>query len=159
MPGMDHILSKGYLATGGAVAFSRWQLVKAVAGTTITPAQCAKMISATDIAVTPLGVCMEDLDATKTATGKAFIQVATIGNVKCIWDGVGTAPAPGLVVGLSRATAGTKDGQVTVLTKAIAGAQPQPAIGVVLDILGNSIGQAATAGDWFDVELVPGMMF
>jgi deoxyribose-phosphate aldolase len=158
MPGMDHILSKGYLLTGG-VAFSRWQLVKAVAGSVTVPAQCARMVSATDAGVIPLGVCMEDVDLTKVQTGKAIAQIATQGNVKCIWDGVGAAPTPGAVVKLSAATAGTKDGQVTVATKAAGGVAPAAAVGIVLDILGNSIGAAAAAGDWFDVELVPGMMF
>jgi hypothetical protein len=155
---MDHILSKGYLLTGG-VAFARWQVVKAVAGSTISPAQCARMVSATDAGVIPLGVCMEDVDLAKVNTGKAIAQIATNGNVKCIWDGVGAAPTPGAVVKLSAATAGTKDGQVTVATKAAGGVAPVAVVGTVLDILGNSIGQTATAGDWFDVELNPGMMF
>src|ERR1700761_8613377 len=159
MPGMDHILSKAFLATGGSVAYSKWTLVKAVAGTTLIPAQFAKMVSTTDAGVIPLGVCMEDVDATKVATGKAFINIALEGNVKCIWDGQGTTPAPGLVVGLSGQTAGTGDGRVTVITKAGAGVQPKAAIGVILDIVGNSIGQSATAGDWFDVELMPGLMY
>jgi hypothetical protein len=158
MPGMDHILSKGYLLTGG-VAFSRWQVVKAVAGSTTVPAQCAKMVSTTDAGVVPLGVCMEDVDLTKVQTGKAIAQIATNGNVKCIWDGQGAAPTPGAIVKLSGQAPGTGDGRVTVATKAIAGAQPAAVLGVVLDILGNSIGQAATAGDWIDVELNPGMMF
>jgi hypothetical protein len=156
---MDHILSKGFLATGGAVAYNRWAVVKAVAGTTGQPAQCAIAVSTTDAAVLPLGVCMEDLDATKTNTGKAIINIALQGNVKCIWDGVGAAPTPGAVVKLSGKAAGTGNGQVTVATKAGAGAQPVACVGMVLDILGNSVGQAATAGDWFDVELVPGMMY
>jgi hypothetical protein len=158
MPGMDHILSKGFLATGGSVAYKQWQVVKQIAGTTLAPAQCAIMVATTDLAVVPLGVCMEPLDAAKTVTGKAIINVALQGNIKCIWDGVGTL-AVGAVMGLSAGTAGVKDGQVTVMTKAIAGAQPKPALGICLGFVGNSMGQAATAGDWIDVQLEPGMMF
>jgi hypothetical protein len=153
MPGMDYGRSKAYLATG-SVAYKRWQVVKNVTGTTLNPAQCAIMVATTDAAVPPLGVCMEDLDVAKVNTGKAFINVALEGNVKAIWDGSGTTPAPGLYVGLSGGTAGTKDGQVTVVA-----ATPGTAafvIGRILDIVGNSIGQAATAGDWLDIQLLPG---
>jgi hypothetical protein len=151
---MDHVLSKAYLATGGSVAYTRWTLVKALTGTTLIPAQCAKMVSTTDAGVMPLGVCMEDLDATKTSTGKAFIQIATQGIVKCIWDGVGTTPAPDLYVGLSAKTAGTGDGQVTVVANTPAAVTF--VVGRVIDILGQSIGATAAAGDWIDVELTPG---
>jgi len=156
---MDHVLAKAFLATGGSVAYSRWQVVKQLGGSTMLPAQCAVMVSTTDAAVLPLGVCMEDLDAVKTNTGKAMINIALEGNVKAIWDGVGAAPTPGSVVKLSAKAAGTGNGQVTVATKAAAGVQPAACLGYVLDILGNSIGQTATAGDWLDVELVPGMMY
>jgi|SRR5882724_1148382 len=153
MPGMDYGRSKAYLATG-SVAYKRGYVVKATTGTTLVPAQCGILVATTDAAVPPLGVCMEDLDAAKVTTGKAFINIALEGNVKVIWDGSGTTPSPGLYVGLSGGSAGVKDGQVTVVA-----ATPGAAtfvIGRVLSIIGNSIGQAATAGDYMDIQLLPG---
>jgi hypothetical protein len=159
MPGMDNILNKAYLATGGSQAYTKFQVVKQVSETTLIPAQCALMVSTTDVALEPLGVCMEDLDAAKTNTGKAFINVALEGNVKVIWDGAGSAPTPGAFVKLSALTAGSGNGMVTVATKAAAGAQPVPVVGRVVGILGNSIGATAAKGDWFDIQLTPGGMF
>jgi hypothetical protein len=156
---MDYRLSKAYLATGGSVALSKFQVMKAVAQTTIAPAQCARMVSTTDAAVQPLGVLMEDLDAAKTATGKAYVNIALEGNVKVIWDGAGTALTPGLFVKLSALAAASGDGMVTACTQAITTADPVPVVGRVLGIVGNSIGATAAKGDWFDIELTPGMVF
>ena len=45
MPGMDHILSKGFLATGGSVAYSQFMVVQQINAatgplSTINQAQC-----------------------------------------------------------------------------------------------------------------------
>ena len=82
MPGMDHLLTKAFLATGGAVAYKQFQCVKQVAESTLQPAQCAIMTAGDTNP--PLGVVQEPLDAVKTATGKAFVGVALSGNTKVI---------------------------------------------------------------------------
>jgi hypothetical protein len=88
----------------------------------------------------PLGVCSEDIDIAKVSTNKAFIGVALLGiaRVKC-----GAA-----VTKNSRITSDSTARGVAI-TRAIAGAQPQPCFGIALTATSN-------ANEFFDMLLTPG---
>jgi hypothetical protein len=165
---MDHVLSKAFLATGGSVAYPQWSLVQQVAGVGLTPAavQLAPTTAGTAGTSTALvGVCQEVLDAVKAATGKAFINVAMLGNVKCIWDGttggatpwatVGVAPALGVYVVPSATVAG----RVKFIPAPGTGALDWGIVGMLISLPGNPLptfGAGAAAGDLFDVALAIG---
>jgi hypothetical protein len=161
MPGMDHILSKAFLATGGSVAYLQFQCVQQVAAVGLVPA--AIQITPTSAGTgtntqVVAGVVQEPLDATKTVTGKAFVSVAIIGNTKVIWDGttsggtpVSIAPVVGAYVIPSAAVAG----RVRCIA-APASFQGVPLLGIVADLAGSPLptfGANAAAGDLFDVIL------
>jgi hypothetical protein len=162
MPGMDHILSKAFLATGGSVAYVQFQCVQQVAAVGVVPAAIQitpTTAGTTGTSQTVIGVVQEPLDATKTVTGKAFVNVAIMGNTKVIWDGTtsagGTpasvAPALGLYVVPSNTTAG----RVRCITPP-ATYQGIPLLGVVIDLPGSPLptfGASSAAGDLFDIAL------
>lgn len=148
MPGMDHLLQKAFLATGGAVAYKQFQCVKQVAETTLQPAQCAIM-TAGDTSP-PLGVVQEPLDAAKTATGKAFVGVALQGNTKVI-----VGATANIAVGKYVVPSATVAGAVDALA-GVTNAAAVFVVGKIIGVSGNSIGQAVTAGDLIDIELLPG---
>jgi hypothetical protein len=113
-----------------------------------------------------VGVCQEPLDAVKTATGKAFINVAMAGNVKCIWDGttggttpwatVGVAPALGVYVVPSATVAG----RVKFIPAGGAGALDWGVLGMLISLPGSPLptfGAGAAAGDLFDLVLALGV--
>jgi|ERR1700746_288231 len=168
MPGMDHVLAKGFLATGGAVAYPQWSVVQQVSAVGLVPAavQLAPTTAGTAAgSVDIVGVCQEPLDATKTVTGKAFINVALSGNVKCIWDGttggttpwatVGVAPALGCYVVPSQAVAG----RVKFLPPTGSGGLGYGVIGMLIALPGSPLptfGAGAAAGDLFDCMLMVG---
>ncbi len=166
MPGTDHVLSKAFLATGGSVAYPQWSVVQQVAAVGVVPAAVALAPTSLGVAAAaaPLGVSVDALDAVKTVTGKAFINIALDGNVKCIWDGttggitpwatVGIAPALGALVVASATVAGR--------VKFIPATAPflgWAVIGTLIALPGNPLptfGASAAAGDWFDVALTLG---
>jgi hypothetical protein len=157
MPGMDHILTKAFLATGGAVAYPQWSVVQQVAAVGVVPAAVQLAPTALGTAgaadLGTLGVCQEPLDAVKTATGKAFIGVALLGNTKVIWDGVGT-PALGAYV----VPSGTTAGRVKVVAN-LATFQGFQVLGQLIALPGSPLptfGASAAAGDLFDITLTPG---
>src|ERR1700744_6394077 len=168
MPGMDHILAKAFLATGGAVAYPQWSVVQQVSAVGLVPAAVQLAPISAGVAATStglIGVCQEPLDAVKTATGKAFINVAVAGNVKCIWDGttggvtpwatVGIAPVLGAYVAASQAV----PGRVKFLPATGSGGLGFGVIGQLISLPGSPLptfGAGAAAGDLFDVELIPG---
>jgi hypothetical protein len=163
---MDHILSKAFLATGGNVAYPQWSVVQQVAAVGLTPAACVLAPITLGVAAQapPLGVCQEQLDAAKTVTGKAFVNVALDGNVKCIWDGttggttpwatVGAAPVLGALVVCSQLV----PGRVKFITTQAAYLGWQ-VLGTLISLPGSPLptfGANAAAGDLFDVELTVG---
>jgi len=170
MPGMDHILAKAFLATGGSVAYPQWAVVEQVAAVGVVPA--AVQIAPTSLGVaagggaaTALGVCQEPLDAVKTNTGKAFISVMLAGNTKCIWDGTtgGTTPwatvgvAP--VIGALVVPSATVAGRVKFLPASTAPFLGWQILGTLLSLPGSPLptfGANAAAGDLFDVALTFG---
>jgi predicted membrane protein len=166
MPGMDHVISKAFLATGGSIAYPQWSVVQQVAAVGVTPAACALAPITLGVAAAapPLGVCQEQLDAVKTATNKAFVNVALDGNVKCIWDGttggttpwatVGIAPAIGALVVCSQLV----PGRVKFISAQAAYLGWQ-VLGTLLSLPGSPLptfGANAAAGDIFDVALTIG---
>jgi hypothetical protein len=148
MPGMDHILNKAYLATG-TNAFKQFQVVKQVAETTLQPAQCALYLHTDTVPV--LGVIQEALDAAKTTTGKAFVGVALQGLSKVI-VGVATNCAIGAYV----IPSATVDGACDFLAGKLGSSGGTYIVGQVTGIKGNSIGQAVTAGDLVDIQIMAG---
>jgi hypothetical protein len=154
MPGMDHILAKAFLATGGAVAYPAWSVVSQVAAVGLTPAACVLTPTTAGTAGAGstgiLGVCQEQLDAVKTVTGKAFINVALEGNVKAIWDGTGTPVLGGYVVPSS-----TIAGRVKFVTS-VTTFQGYALVGTCLSLPGSPLptfGSNGAAGDLFDIAL------
>lgn len=157
MPGMDHILNKAFLATGGSVAYPQWCVVQQVSAVGVVPA--AVQIAATALGtagasdIATLGVCQEPLDAVKTATGKAFISVALAGNTKVIWDGTGTPALGALVV-----PSGTVAGRVKFVAN-LATFQGFQVLGTCLSLPGSPLptfGGSGAAGDLFDIALTSG---
>jgi hypothetical protein len=149
MPGMDHILSKGFLATGGSVAYTFGQVVQQINAATgplsvINQAQCQICPAQSPVGHSILGVCQENLDAVKTATGKAIIGIALQGNVKVVWDGVGTAAVDNAVVVPSTTVAGAVAFHTQTTTFANI-----PVVGIPLTL-------PAATGDVFDIQLTPG---
>jgi hypothetical protein len=149
MPGMDHLLTKAFLATGGAVAYKQFQCVKQVAESTLQPAQCAIMTAGDTNP--PLGVVQEPLDAAKTVTGKAFVGVALSGNTKVI-----VGATANIAIGKFVIPSATVAGAVDALAGIVGASAGTQVVGKIIGVLGNSINQAVTAGDLIDIELLPG---
>lgn len=158
MPGMDHILNKAFLATGGSVTYPQFCVVQQVSAVGVTPA--AVQIAGTGLGtagvadIATLGVNQDLLDAAKTNTGKAFINVAMAGNSKVIWDGVGTPVLGGLVV-----PSGGTAGRVKFVAN-LATFQGFQVLGIAISLPGSPLptfGASAAAGDLFDIMLTPSM--
>jgi hypothetical protein len=129
----DHVLTKSFLATGGSVAYSMGQTVKFAAGSTLQPAQCALATANSDLI---LGVVMEDLDAAKVNTGKAYVSVAMIGIALCIAGANNIAAGDRLTV----------DSSSRVVTSTTATHRS----------VGMAMGPSAAIGDYISVFLMPG---
>jgi hypothetical protein len=138
MPGPDHILDKGALATG-ATAYTFGELLVLAAGSTLQPFQVARATASAALQI--IGVCQENLEVAKLTTGKAYINVRILGISRVI---AGAAITAGAMVGPSASQAARAAG----VTRAIAGAQPAPVFGVALNA-------AAANGDYIDVLLTP----
>jgi hypothetical protein len=161
MPGMDHLLAKGFLATGGSVAYTFGQVVEQVNASTgplsvINQAQCvqyplAASLSALRAGAPVLGVCQENLDAVKTATGKAIIGIALQGDVKVVWDGTGTPSLNNAVIPSYTGGGGSliAVGNVAFVAPTAGTFNGYPVVGIPLTL-------PAAAGDWFDIQLTPG---
>jgi len=133
--GPNYGLNKGFLATG-STAYAAGEVVVISATQQVARATTANVL-------TPLGICMEDLDTTRLATGKAIIGVALAGIVRVI--------AGGSVSVGDRVTNNTSARAVT-RTRASAGAQPAATFGIALT-------SATNDGDHIDVLLTPGATF
>jgi hypothetical protein len=149
MPGMDHILTKGFLATGGSVAYTFGMVVTQVNLATgplsvINQAQCAICAAQSPVGHSVLGVCQENLDAVKTVTGKAVIGIALQGNVQVVWDGAGTA---------------AWDNSVVIPSTTVAGAVAFRAASTTfanIPVVGTPLTLPAVTGDVFNIQLTPG---
>lgn len=132
MPGADHILSKGFLATGSA-AYNMGELVTLAAGSTLAPAQVALANSQGEAVI---GVVQEDLDVDKVLTGKAIIGVQ--------------------VMGIALVISGATD--ITLGAKVTAGADARAELALTGDFpFGIAMDVPAADGDHFHVLLTPGM--
>jgi hypothetical protein len=157
---MDHILSKGFLATGSS-AYTFGQVVEQVSAatgplSTINQAQClqyplAASLSALRAGIPVLGVCQENLDLVKVQTGKAIIGIAMQGNVKVVWDGTGTPSLNNAVIPSYTGGAGSliAAGNVAFVAPTAGTLNGYPVVGTPLTL-------PAIAGDIFDVQLTPG---
>jgi|SRR5690349_68201 len=134
--GPNYVLNKGFLAQG-SVAYGSGDLV--VAGS--VEQSVARATSASTLV--PLGVCVEDIDIAKVSTNKAFIGVALMGivRVKC-----------GAAVTKNARITNDTSARGVVITRAAAGAQPQPCFGIALTATSN-------ANEFFDMLLTPGGTF
>lgn len=137
--GPNFVLDKGHIATG-ATAYARGEIVTPGAFSNGQPSVSrATTVSATNL----LYVCMEDLDATRLAAGKAAINCRVLGIARVI--------AGGAITQFDRVKNDTTARAATV-TRAIAGAQP-------VAILGIALTAATAAGQEIDVLLIPGGSF
>lgn len=134
--GPNYVLAKGFLAEGSA-AYAQGELV--VPGTADQAVGRATSAST----VTPLGVCIEDVDAAKVTTGKVFVGVQILGivRVKC----------GGAVAKFDRITNDTSARGV-VRARTAAGAQPLPVFGIALT-------ETSNANEYFDMLLTPGATY
>jgi hypothetical protein len=139
MEGMNYVLAKSFLATGTA-ALIRGQLVKATAGSTLQPAQVGVCTAITD---RPIGVVLEDLDAAKVATGKAYVSVLVLGIAQVV---AGAAVSLGDKVSTNAGSAGPPDTRGQTITSASTSIP-----------YGIAMGPAAAQGDYISVLLMPGL--
>jgi hypothetical protein len=125
--GGNYVLNKGFLATG-ATAYKFGECV-------VQSGDGTKVARATSAAAAVVFVVQEDLDTTRLATGKAFVNVALQGIVRCL---SGAAVAVGNKVAndaTARAVAG--------------GAAGTSSFGIALTA-------TTGAGQYFDCLLTPG---
>lgn len=125
--GPNYVLNKGLLATG-STAYKAGECVTLSGDGT----KCAR---ATSAAAAVVFVCMEDLDTTRLATGKAVIGVGMQGIVRV----------------LTGAAVAVKD---KVANDATARAIPGGAAGTAS--FGIALTAASAAGQYIDVLLTPG---
>jgi hypothetical protein len=137
MEGMNYVLAKSFLATGGNVAYNRGDLVVAAAGSTLQPTQVALSSASTDRIV---GVVLEDLDAAKVNTGKAYVSVLIMGVAQCVAGAalatIGTRVMPGASGTAKQAIAAATTGNVP---------------------FGVTMGVSGAQGDYISVLLTPGL--
>lgn len=138
MIGGNYVLAKGFLATGGSVAYKRGDIVKYATGSTLQPTQVALSSASSDLVA---GVCLEDLDAAKVATGKAYVGVQILGIVECIFGG-GSAVAMGAAV---------MPGSSGTAKQAVLGTTGNTSFGIAMSV-------PSAQGDYFSVLLTPGLV-
>jgi hypothetical protein len=125
--GPNYVLNKGYVA-GGSTAFKLGEVVTLDGDQLVNRA-----VTADDTPV--IGICTEDVDATKVATGKVVVGVAVHGICKAI---AGAA--------ITRGAKLTNDTSARVVTQA--GAAGSAVHAVALE-------SASAAGELIDVLLTP----
>lgn len=130
--GPNYGLSKGFLATG-ATAYAFGEIATITAEATVARATTANVL-------TPMVVVQEDLDTTRLATGKAFINCALEGIVRV---------AAGAAVAIGDRVTNDTTARAVTRARTAAGSQPQPTFGIALTA-------ASAAGDHIDVQLTPG---
>ena len=129
--GPNYVLNKGMLAQGSS-AYAFGELV--VPGTVEQSVTRATSAGATGF----VGVCQEDVDATRILTGKVFVGVAFGGIARVI---VGAAVAKNAKL--------TNDTSARAVTQAGAVGSGAPVIGIALTAANN-------AGEYIDMLLTPG---
>jgi hypothetical protein len=127
----NYVTDKGYLATGAtAYLFGELVVVSGAAGTS-----CAR---ATSAGASILGVCQEDLDTARLATGKAVIGVRLLGIAR-------------VLAGVNNITYGAAlTNDVTARAVIQAGA-----VGSGAPTFGRALQPSANVGDQIDVLLTP----
>jgi len=128
----NYVLDKGYVATGAtAYAFGELVVPSGAAGTSV-----ARATSAGSALI--LGVCQEDLDTTRLATGKAVIGVRLMGIAR-------------VIAGVNNITYGaalTNDTSARAVLQA-------GAVGSGAPSFGRALSPSANVGDQIDVLLTP----
>lgn len=145
MPGMDHILSKGFVLSDAVttpVALGQ-AMVMAANTATNSPGQAVQVAPAANGAnAFCIGLAGENIDLIKVQTGKAFVNVALLGITKAIASGAIAAGAP--VENYSGATT------------SLAG-YVQPSVTAGNAVIGIAMEAAVAQGDIIDVLLTPGV--
>lgn len=144
--GPNYGLDKGLRATG-ATAYAAGEIGKMTVGSGVYAAianDVARATTATTNAAASevLVVIMEDLDAVRLATGKAFID--------CRLYGIARVQCGATVAALDHVTNDATARAITV-AKAAAGAVPIQCLGIALT--------GGTVGQHIDVLVIPGMVF
>jgi hypothetical protein len=124
--GPNYVLDKGFVATG-ASAYAAGELVVLNGDGT----KCARATSAGAVVA---GVCMENVDATRIATGKVVLDTRLMGIARVL---AGAAVAVGAKV--------TNDVTARAVTGGAAGTNS----------LGIALSAASAAGEFIDVLLTP----
>jgi hypothetical protein len=137
--GPNYVLDKGFIATGG-VAYSYGQAVKQTTSVNFSGDAVALAAAGTDDVI---GVCQENIDATKVSTGKAVINVRLLGITRVI-AGAAIAIGDRLV---SDATA-----RAVPSARTAAGSQP-------VRVFGRALNAATAANQHVDVLLTPGATY
>jgi hypothetical protein len=137
--GPNYGLDKGFLAQGGSVQYNFGEAV--IPGSAVQ--SCARSTGAPTGTTFWLGICQETIDASKVNTGKAFIDIRL--------NGISRAIAGATVTVGARLTTDTS-ARVVPVTRAAAGAQPAPILGIALTGTTN-------VGEHIDVLLTPGASY
>jgi len=133
--GANYVLNKGLLATG-STAYAFGEVVKLLADQ-----KCVRATSADDLGF--LGVCQEDLDTTRLATGKAVIGVAFLGLVRVI---------AGAEVNVGDRVTNNTSARAVTRSRTAAGSQPKSTFGIAMTY-------ASGDGVHIDVLLTPGATY
>jgi hypothetical protein len=136
--GPNYVLDKGFLAQGGAVAYTFGEVL--IPGSVVQ--SCARATSAS-ATVAPLGICQETVDAAKIGTAKAFVDVRLLGIARVI---------AGATITVGARLTNDTSARATPVTRAGAGAQPAAVFGIALT-------GTTTVGEHIDVLLTPGATF
>jgi hypothetical protein len=137
--GPNYVLDKGFLATGGSVAYSLGELVKQ-ATTNFSGDSVAKASAGTDDVI---GVCQENVDANKVATGKVVVDIRLLGISRVI---------AGAAIAMGDRLVSDASARAVPSARAAAGAQPAR-------VFGRALNAATAAGQHIDVLLTPGATY
>ena len=131
--GPNYVLDKGHKATG-ATAYARGEIV--------TPTNTGLDVARATTAgvLTPLYVCMDDLDTVRLATGKAIIDCRMLGIARVL---------SGAAVTIWNRVTNDNTARAVNATRTAGGTQPVPVLGIALTA-------ATAAGQEIDVLLTPG---
>jgi hypothetical protein len=128
--GPNYVLDKGFVATG-STAYAQGECVNLSGDGT----KCARATGAGSLVI---GVCQENVDATRVTTGKVVVDVRLLGITRVL---AGAAVAVGSRVG--------NDATCRAVTVA-------PAAGANAPFFGVALTASTGAGQFIDVLLVPG---
>jgi hypothetical protein len=137
--GPNYVLDKGFLATGGSVAYAFGEiLLLQTDGKSVARAAGALATGAM------VAICQENVDAVKVATGKVVVDSRVLGISRVL------CTTAAIVVGDRIGAAAAASG--VAVARTAAAAQPAIVLGIALTAKGTGIG-------FVDVLLTPGATY